>query len=195
MIRKTLLIALSGLLMLTMACKNLIQKNSNATTDSLMVKLNDFSVFRLTTDTSVLTEKEKQMIPLLIEAARLMDDIFWMEAWGDKNALLDSLKIGGREKTCHDQLRTLGKTQQQPIRFCRVTVRNHAGANFYPADMTEDEFNNLSAPGKTSLYTLLRRDETGSLVVIPYHEAFREPVTKASELIKQASVRLPRIRA
>ena len=31
------------------------------------------------------------MIPLMIKAAKIMDDIFWMEAYGDKSALLDSI--------------------------------------------------------------------------------------------------------
>jgi hypothetical protein len=186
MIRKTLLIALTGLLMHTMACKNLTQKNSNAITDSIMVKLNDFSVFRLTTDTSVLTAKEKQMIPLLIEAAKLMDDIFWMEAWGDKNALLDSLKTDAEKKLAMINYGPWERLNNNHP-FLPGFGPKPPGACFYPTDMTKEEFEKLDAPDKTSLYTLLKRDSTGNMVTIPYHEAFKEQVSKASELIKQAS--------
>jgi hypothetical protein len=184
--RKAVLLILTVLLMLGGACKKTAPGENNVTTDSLMVKLNDFSVFRLTTDLSVLTGKEKQMIPLLIEAARLMDDIFWMEAWGDKDKLLDSLDSDEAKKLViinYGPWERLNNNQP----FLPGYGPKPPGANFYPPDMTADEFNNLSAPDKTSLYTLIRRDEAGNLITIPYHEAFREQVTKASGLLKQAS--------
>lgn len=184
--RKAVLIIFTLLLLLGGACKKTVPPESSATTDSLMVKLNDFSVFRLTTDTSVLTGKEKQMIPLLIESARLMDDIFWIEAWGDKNSLLDSLKSDTEKKLAvihYGPWERLNNNQP----FLQGYGPKPAGANFYPADMTADEFDALASPGKKSLYTLIRRDEAGKLTVIPYHEAFKEQVTKASGLIMQAS--------
>ncbi|MDX1410202.1 MAG: hypothetical protein R3330_18760 [Saprospiraceae bacterium] len=49
-----------------------------------------YTSFALTTDAE-LTDNERQMIPLLIQAARLMDDCFWFEAHGDKQALMASL--------------------------------------------------------------------------------------------------------
>jgi hypothetical protein len=155
-------------------------------TDSHLAKLNDFRLFCLTTDTGSLTAKEKQMIPLLMEAARLMDDIFWMEAWGDKNALLGSLKSDAEKK-----LVLIHYGPWERLNNNRPFLHGYGpkprGANFYPADMTAEEFNALSLPEKSGLYTLLRRDANGKLVVIPYHEAFKEQVTKASGLMKQAS--------
>jgi hypothetical protein len=53
--------------------------------------------------------------------------------------------------------------------------------------MTKEEFDAWDDPAKTSLYTLIRRDENGNLVAIPYHEAWKEEVTRASELILQAA--------
>ncbi len=54
-------------------------------------RLEKYSTVKLTSDLSALTEKERQMIPLLIEAAGAMDEIFWMQAYGDKEALLASV--------------------------------------------------------------------------------------------------------
>lgn len=163
-----------------------IPQANNVTTDSLMVKLNDFSVFRLTTDLSVLTEKEKQMIPILIEVAKLMDDIFWMEACGDKNTFLDGLDTDAEKKLA---LINYGPWERlnnnQP--FLPGYGTKPPGACFYPDNMTKDEFEQLANPGKNSLYTLIERDGAGNLTVIPYHEAFREKVTKASSLIARAS--------
>jgi hypothetical protein len=184
---KTTVFFLSGMMMLGSSCKNPASQSSNVTTDSLMVKLNDFSVFRLTTDLSILTEKEKKMIPLLIETAKIMDDIFWMEAWGDKNTLLDSLKTDSERK-----LALINYGPWERLNNNRPFLPGYEpkplGARFYPTDMTKEEFEKLVTPYKTSLYTLIKRDSAGKLLVIPYREAFRDQVFKASELISQASL-------
>jgi hypothetical protein len=155
-------------------------------TGSLLAKLNDFSPFRLTADTKCLSAGEKQMIPLLIEVARLMDDIFWIEAWGDKNALLESL---GSEEEKKLALIHYGPWERLSNNspFLRDFGPKPPGANFYPSDMTADEFHSLPHPEKASLYTLLRRNDAGKLIVIPYHVAFSDQVTKAYGLIRQAS--------
>ncbi len=57
-----------------------------------------------------------------------------------------------------------------------------AGSGYYPADMTREEFDALEDPEKTSLYTLINRNQEGSLEVIPYHEAYASQVEKAAEL-------------
>jgi hypothetical protein len=54
-------------------------------------ELNKYVSFRLTSDLSVLTEKERQMLPLLVEAAQAMDGLFWRQAYGDRDALLASI--------------------------------------------------------------------------------------------------------
>ena len=184
---KTSVLFFSGLIMLGSACKNPASQSSNVTTDSLMVKINDFSVFRLTTDLSVLTEKEIQMIPLLIETAKIMDDIFWMEAWGDKNALLDSLKTDSEKK-----LAMINYGPWERLNNNRPFLPGYGqkplGACFYPTDMTKEEFEKLITPYKESLYTLIKRDSAGNLLVVPYREAFRDQVFRASELISQASL-------
>ena len=54
-------------------------------------QLAKYTSFALTADLSVLSEKERQMIPLLIEAAEAMDDAFWLQAYGDKEALMASI--------------------------------------------------------------------------------------------------------
>ena len=63
-----------------------------------------------------------------------------------------------------------------------------AGANFYPPDMSVEEFERLKDSQKAGLYSLIRRDKRDSLVVVPYHEAFHDQVSSASALIQQASL-------
>src|SRR5699024_8615868 len=61
------------------------------------------------------------------------------------------------------------------------------GANFYPADMTKEEFEKWESDAKKDLYTLVRRSDDGSLTTIPYHEAFAEQHKKAAEKLKAAA--------
>jgi hypothetical protein len=53
--------------------------------------------------------------------------------------------------------------------------------------MTKEEFDKLSDPDKTSLYTFIRRDDSGNLIVVPYHQELQEEMQKASALLLQAA--------
>ena len=46
----------------------------------------------MTTDLTVLTDRQREMIPLLIEAAEIMDQLFWKDAYGDRETLLSSIE-------------------------------------------------------------------------------------------------------
>ncbi len=60
------------------------------------------------------------------------------------------------------------------------------GANFYPKDMTKEEFDALKDENKGSLYTVLRRDENGKLVVKWYREEYKEQIDKVCALLDKA---------
>ena len=77
---------MSGLTVVFSSCRN-GREMQGSKNDSITMKLNNFATFALTTDLSKLTENEKKMIPLLIKAADIMDDIFWTEAYGNKDSL------------------------------------------------------------------------------------------------------------
>lgn len=157
-----------------------------ASNDSITMKLNDFATFKLSSDMSKLTENEKKMIALFLEAADIIDEIFWQEAYGNKSAFLDTLKD---EKLLKLALINYGPWERlndnKP--FIAGAAPKPSGANYYPADMTIEEFEKFSDTEKTGLYSLIRRNDQGELTVIPYHIAFREQVTRVSELLKEAA--------
>ena len=70
-------------LLLLGACKE-AKKASDRTASPYQELADQYAEFPLTTDLSKLTEKEKQMLPLLIEAADQMEAIYWQTAYGDK---------------------------------------------------------------------------------------------------------------
>ncbi|MGM0497708.1 MAG: dipeptidyl-peptidase 3 family protein, partial [Bacteroidota bacterium] len=61
------------------------------------------------------------------------------------------------------------------------------GANFYPEDMTKEEFEDFDSEDKKSLYTLIRRDDEGELKTVPYHKAFEKKIKKAAKKLKKAA--------
>jgi len=141
---------------------------------------------RLSANMEALSGKQKQMIPILIDAAKIMDELFWYEAYGDKDSLLAQIH--------DDQLRKFVSINYGPwdrldgnAPFIAGVGPKPAGANYYPEDMSKEEFEQANLEDKASLYTFVRRDEAGNLTTIPYHEQFRAQVEKASGLLKQAA--------
>lgn len=149
-------------------------------------KLDEFAEVELTSDISHLSDNQKEMLGYMFEAAQLMDDIFWQEAYGDKEELLNSINDPAAKKFAKINYGPWERLNDNKP-FIEGFGEKPAGANFYPADMTKEEFNALDAKDKTSLYTLIRRNKNGELYTIPYHEAFKKETVKAVELIRKAA--------
>lgn len=145
-----------------------------------------YAEFTLTTDLSQLSENEKKMILLLMEAADQMEMIFWQNAYGDKKALFEGTTDPYLKKYLAINYGPWDRLNgNRP--FVQGTSPKPLGANFYPSDMTKEEFNALQDSRKTDWYSVLRRDENGKLKVVPFHEAYPEETRKAAGLLKQAA--------
>jgi len=180
MITKTFRFFISAVLIATIfiSCK---QKSS-----PMQQNVEDYAVVKLTTDLSKLTEKEKQMLPILFEIGDIMDDIFWLQTFGVKNALLDSIKDEYAKKFAiinYGPWDRLGENKA----FITGFGEKPKGANFYPVDMTQAEFDSLNDPNKSSQYTVIQRNPDRSLKVVWYHELYAEKVKKASDLLLKAA--------
>ena len=146
-----------------------------------------YAEFALTTDLSLMTENQLGMISLLIEAAEIMDDLFWRQAYGDDyETWLASIGV--------DETRLFAEQNYGPWDrldsnkpFMEGVGPKPLGANFYPADMSKEEFDAAYLPGKDSQYTLIRRDEAGKLILVPYHVAYAEQLQKTAALLHQAA--------
>ena len=145
-----------------------------------------YTKVKLTTDLGTLSEKQEQMIPILIEVAKIMDGLFWEQAYGDKDTFLKTIQ--------DEELKSFAEINYGPwdrldgnAPFIEGVKQKPLGANLYPADMTKAEFDAADIPDKNSLYTLIRRGTDGKLMSVPYHEAFKDELTKASQLLIQAA--------
>lgn len=149
-------------------------------------KADEFTTFKLTSDLSVLSEKERQMLPLLFEAADLMNEIYWHEAFGDKSELLSRGWDDATLKFIHINYGPWERLNDNEP-FLPGYGPKPPGANFYPANMTKAEFDAWDEPAKTSQYTLIRRNESGGLEAVPYHTAFETQIQKAAVLLNRAA--------
>ena len=146
-----------------------------------------YAEFELTADLSHLSERQKEMIGVLIEASKIMDDLFWRQAWGDDyKARLASIDD---ERTRRFAALNYGPWDRlaDEAPFIRGAGPKPLGANFYPPDMSKEEFEAAYLPGKKGLYSLVRRDNAGELVLVPYHVAYKDELHQAAELLRQAA--------
>ena len=163
-----------------------------AADDSLLAdKLAQYTTVRLDADLSALSDSTRRMIPLLIEAAEAMDEVFWMQAYpGDRDSLLQSLDSEAARRYVMINYGPWDRLAgDEP--FLPGVGPKPAGANFYPPDLTEDELLQAAdaypEENLTSLYTLVRRDLTGRLMGIPYHEAYAEQHQRAARYLREAA--------
>lgn len=155
-------------------------------TSDMQKKLNKYVSFKLTSDVSVLTENEQKMLPILIKAAAKMNDLFWYEAYGDKSELLNSITDEDAKKFVEINYGPWDRLDGNAS-FVEGIGEKPAGANYYPTDMTKEEFEDFNDENKSSLYTFLRRNDEGELFTIPYHKQFEAEVKEVSSLLLEAS--------
>ena len=149
-------------------------------------RLDIYTPYSLTSDLSHLSSDQKKMVSLLIDASKIMDELFWQQAFpGSKDELLAKVEKRAKEFTVINYGPWDRLNNNQP--FLTGFDDKPEGANFYPEDMTKTEFENAELADKDSLYTLLRRDENGDLMTLPYSEAFNDSLAEAAELLRQAA--------
>ncbi|WP_439880037.1 dipeptidyl-peptidase 3 family protein [Pontibacter sp. MBLB2868] len=175
----------------TFGCTNSTTEGETTSTavqadDSIQQKLDMYTDVRLSADLSKLSENEKKMLPLLIEAGDIMNQLFWYEAYGKRDSLMAALDSAPLKRFVQINYGPWDRLNNNEPFIAGVGPKPEA-ANFYPADMTKEEFEKADLKDKTSQYTFLRRDANGKLITVPYHVQFKDEVKRASDLLKQAA--------
>ncbi|MFQ5740892.1 MAG: Zn-dependent hydrolase [Acidobacteriota bacterium] len=183
-------VLLLGLLVFS-ACQSTRPGKESKRTE-MATRLAQYTSVRLSSDLESLTEKERKMIPLLIQAAQAMDPIYWQQTYGDPTSLLEGARDPDVRRFLEINYGPWDRLADNEPVLPEVGPKP-AGANFYPHDMTREEFEEAlkESPEKEesfkSLYTLIRRESDGHLVSVPYHEAFQEPLEKAGRKLLEAA--------
>ena len=150
------------------------------------IRLSAYAPVRLEADLSPLDLRQIEVLRRLIEAARVMDELFWLQAYGDPESFLArltdpdtrafaQLNYGPWDRLDGDRPFVPGYGPKPP------------GARFYPEDMTREEFDAATFEDKYGLYSLVRRDDTGALVSLPYHVAYSDQLARAARLLAEAA--------
>lgn len=148
--------------------------------------LRKFVEVELTAHINHLTPSERKVLSLMFDAADIMEELFWMQSLGNKSNLMERLE----NKKAQDYVRVhYGPWDRLAgnASFIEGFEDKPLGANFYPADMTPEEFEALDDENKTSLYTLIRRDDEGNLKVVWYHDAYQSRLKEAAEILQKAA--------
>lgn len=152
--------------------------------------LAQYTTVRLNADLERLSERERRMIPLLIDAARLMDTVFWEQSYAARDSLL---RTAADSQTRQYILLNYGPWDRlrnnQP--FVPGVGPRPPGGEFYPRDLTKEEFEKAARGADSaalrSLYTVVRRDSSGALRAVPYHVAYAGPVGRAAAKLREAA--------
>ncbi len=150
----------------------------------LQQKVEEYAYFDLTADLSKLSESERKLLPIFFEIGQIMDDLFWEQTFGDKS-LLDTISDPWMKEFAMINYGPWDRLDEEKP-FVPGYGPRPAMGNYYPQDITKDEYEALSDPLKSSHYTVLTRDAEGNLKVVGYYEAYKEKLDKVCELLDQA---------
>ncbi len=157
--------------------------------------MSTYATVRLTTDTQVLTENEREMLPLLVDAAKEMDQVFWLQAFQAPEPFLSNI--------ADPKLRQFAAINYGPwdrLQDNRPFLPGYGpkpkGAGFYPQDLSTEVFDAYlaqhpeQAESLKSMYSVVRRDGD-RFIAVPYHEAYREYFERAAKKLEAAAQLAP----
>ncbi len=150
-------------------------------------RLDIYKEVTLSADLSHLSANQKQLLSLLIDAAKIMDDLFWKQAFGDnKEQYLASIKNEKVRRYTEINYGPWDRLAGDKPFLTNVKNKSH-GAEIYPHDMTKTEFEQSEFTDKKGLYSLVRRDNNGKLTTIPYSEAYNDEINRAAAILEKAA--------
>ena len=167
---------------------------------TLKDKIKRFAPTEITADISKLSAGDKKALAKLIEAAKLMDSIYLQQVWSGNTDLLHKLEAdkspSGRERLHYFLINMSpwsGIDHQEPF-IEGVPNPCPPGANYYPEDVTKDQFNQWltglpesEQKKATGFFYTIRKDNNGNLMTVSYNQEYKDLLEPASKLLKEAA--------
>ncbi|MDP9114803.1 MAG: hypothetical protein M3O20_14135 [Acidobacteriota bacterium] len=163
-----------------------------------------FAPAELKVDTSGLAAGDKQALEKLLEAARVLDGIFLTQRWSGNAALRERLlqdtsALGKARLHYFDLNKGPWSDLDGQVAFLPgVPPKKLPGANFYPEDMSKDEFETWAAKlpkdqqeAARGFFTVIRRGGDKKLVAIPYSKAYGADLERAAKLLEEGAAATP----
>jgi len=176
---------------LLFSCENQTNTSENTSKkdSATIIKnlLNRYKETNITKDYSLLSEKEKEMIPIFMEITKIIDEMFWYESFGNKDSLCCKIENQELKKLVEINFGPWDRFNNNKV-FMKCAEKKPAGANFYPKDITKKEFEQFDAKNKKSKYTFIRRDRNNNLKTIEYNILFKTQINKIVQLLEKAAL-------
>ncbi len=153
---------------------------------AMQAKVDEYAPVELKSDlVNNLTENEKQIVKIFFEIGQIADNLFWKQTFGDK-AALEAIQDEHAREFAMIQYGAWDRLDNNKP-FLPGYGEKPATCHYYPQDITLEEFEAFNDPNKSSWYTVIRRNEDGSLKSVWYHEEYAEEVNRMCELLQQAA--------
>jgi len=184
------------LIIISMIITSCAEQKTEGEKRMLEEKIAQYAETEIKYDESLLDDNQKIVVQKLYEAAKVIDDLFLDQVYSKNKEIKEKLELsnnpedkkvleyfninfGPFDRLDHDK--PFYGNEQKPL-----------GANFYPADMTKEEFENFIVEIPeiekefTSEYTVIRRVDN-TLIAIPYTEYYKEQLSTVIKLLREAS--------
>ena len=132
-----------------------------------------------------LSENDKKIVSLFRQAGEIIDGLFWKQTFGDK-ALIDALPEGPAKAYAMINYGAWDHLDDNKP-FVEGYGEKPLGCQYYPQDMTMEEWEAFDDPDKLNLYTVIRRDENGALKTVWYRDEYKEELEKVCALLEEAA--------
>ena len=167
---------------------------------ALAAKINRFAPTSVSADLSRLSPGDRAALEKLAEAAKLMDAIYTRQVWSGNEALRQKLEADGtaegKERLHYYNInRSPWSNLDHDEPFVSGVPRvKPPCANYYPEDMTKEEFNEWAGTlpeaekkEATGFFYTIRRNGIRHLKPVPYSEEYRDLLVPASRLLHEAA--------
>jgi len=169
------------------SCQPNKKVEENKTPDSVMQrKLANYAKVKLSADLSALSPNQIKLFSHLIKAANAIDEVYWLQAYGNKEELLNGM--------IDPHMREYAMINYGPwdrldgfTPFTEDFPPRPLGIGFFPTDLNQEEFFNLNDDNKYNPFTTLKREASGNLQVVPYKVAYQSELNKAATHLNNAA--------
>lgn len=183
--RKKMINLSASLLGVATVASTLFSCSTQQQESPMKAKVEEYAQVELKSDlVNNLNNKEKELVKIFFQVGEITDDLFWQQTFGDKSQL-DTITDSYAKEFAMIHYGAWDRLDNNKP-FLAGYGEKPAVCNYYPHDITAEEFNAFEDANKNSWYTVIRRNEDGSLKSVWYHEAYAEEIGRICTLLEKA---------
>lgn len=183
--RKKMINLSASLLGVATVASTLFSCSTQQQESPMKAKVEEYAQVELKSDlVNNLNDKEKELVKIFFQVGEITDDLFWQQTFGDKSQL-DTITDSYAKEFAMIHYGAWDRLDNNKP-FLAGYGEKPAVCNYYPHDITAEEFDAFEDANKNSWYTVIRRNEDGSLKSVWYHEAYAEEIGRICALLKKA---------